>query len=366
MTNAEGARSIYVSVDSLHFDPDNPRLPSSITRSDEQVVLDWMLKDATIVELMGAIGAKGYFPGEPLLVIRDPRKQGDYIVIEGNRRLTAVKLLRDPYLAPRLKKTVEQASEEAKEKPDDLPVLVFPKREEILDYLGYRHITGVKSWGSLAKTKYLAQLLQTLPEGLSLEEQYRQLAKIIGSRSDYVAKMLTGLAIYDKIVDSNFFNIPSISEDSIDFSVLTTALGYGNVPIFLGIQNNKDRSLSGLKTERLEEFSSWLFEKNSQGKTRLGESRRLGQLNNVLASERALKVFREGVSLKDAELLTEAPDEVFRRAIIEAKSRLETSRDTFHLVTAVSPNDSENLADIFKLARNIRTLVEEKILDAAD
>jgi hypothetical protein len=49
----------FVPVENLLYDPKNPRLPSSVNSSDEKEVIDWMLRDATIVELMGSIGEIG-------------------------------------------------------------------------------------------------------------------------------------------------------------------------------------------------------------------------------------------------------------------------------------------------------------------
>ncbi len=354
-----------VPVNSLMFDTENPRLPSTITTSNEQAVIDWRLKDATIVELMGAIGQKGYFPGEPLLVIEDPNHKQQYIVVEGNRRLTALKLLLNPNLASRLKKSVEQTSVEALYKPKEAPVVIFDKRDQILDYLGYRHITGIKAWSSLAKAKYLAKLRMTL--GVTEpQEQYRALAKSIGSRTDYVARMLTGLAVYNTIVENDFFEIEDLEEESIDFSVLTTALSYSHIVKFLALQSNQKESLTGLNIHNLKELTEWLFRKDSLGKTRLGESRNLIELNKIVNNQRALAAFRGGDTLATAYLLTDAPDEIFQNSIGESKARLEAARDTFHKVASVSQNDSENLGEVYKLARNIKFLVDQRLLDDSE
>ena len=63
-------------------------------------------------------------------------------------------------------------------KPTQLPVLKFKERNEILDYLGYRHITGIKQWSSLAKAKYLKELRERKPD-----MSFKELAKSIGSRA---------------------------------------------------------------------------------------------------------------------------------------------------------------------------------------
>ncbi len=55
-----------------------------------------MTKVSTISML--SIGQQGYFPGEPLLAVKS---NGNYIVVEGNRRLAAVKLLNGDLLPPK-------------------------------------------------------------------------------------------------------------------------------------------------------------------------------------------------------------------------------------------------------------------------
>ncbi len=312
----------YVSVSSLHFDLENPRLPTNEDGWNEESILNWMLKDTTMIELMMSIGEKGYFPGEALLVVPKKDTPNHYIVVEGNRRLTAVKLLLHPELATIRKKSVEQASQEAGHKPETLPVIQFDKREDIIYYLGYRHITGIKTWGALAKAKYLKQLLETLGQG-EPKEQYQTLAKTIGSRADYVARTLAGLAIHETIVDEAFFNIKALDEDGIDFAVLTTTLNYQNINRHIGMKNAQDRALDSLNKDNFKELTSWMFEKNSEGITRLGESRNLSDLNRVIENEKALLAFREGRPLPDAVLLTEKPNEMFQKSIMEADSLTE-------------------------------------------
>lgn len=106
-----------IPVSQLRFDPENPRLPSNIDGHSEQAVLAWMLEDATVLELLGSIGEVGYFPGEPLLVVPAADGNDVYIVVEGNRRLSAVKLLLNPESAPLRKNAVREAAKAAKNRP---------------------------------------------------------------------------------------------------------------------------------------------------------------------------------------------------------------------------------------------------------
>jgi|SRR5829696_9857245 len=128
-------------VSQLHVDPENPRLPDNVDGHDEAAVMACMLADATILELIYSIAVLGYFSGEPLLIAPDASDR--LIVVEGNRRLAALRLLQDPSSAPSRKRAVEDAAKLAKAVPTRVPCVRFENRNDILDYLGYRHITGI-------------------------------------------------------------------------------------------------------------------------------------------------------------------------------------------------------------------------------
>ena len=136
----------YASLKKLHLDSENPRLPQRIAQQGEMAVQEYMAIKANIVELMRSIGENDYFPGEPLLVVPIKKGKSEYTVVEGNRRLCALKLLKNPRLVSVKTQAILTASKEATFKPDPIPVIIFNSRDGILNYLGYRHITGIKAW----------------------------------------------------------------------------------------------------------------------------------------------------------------------------------------------------------------------------
>ena len=174
-----------IPIEKLRLDDYNPRLPKSFHGQLEPKIIEYMLLEASTLELMQSIGENGFFPGEQLLVVQ---QDDAYLVVEGNRRLTAVKLLSNSDLATVQKKKVAQVHAEAKSRPTVVPCLIFDNRETILKYLGFRHITGTKSWKLLEKGRYLYELKQSEFSQLSFHDAARELAKGIGSRSDYVQK----------------------------------------------------------------------------------------------------------------------------------------------------------------------------------
>ena len=364
MSNERSIKEIkFISIENLIFDPENPRLPSRVDATEEEQVLKWMLEDATLIELMLSIGEHGYFPGEPLLGVEF--QEDKYTVVEGNRRLAAAKFLQYPGLATIRKTNVEEASSTSAHKPQELPVVIFLHRNEILDYLGYRHITGIKEWPPLAKARYLLQLYERLTCDGD-REKFRILARRIGSRSDYVARLLAGLKLFMKIAKEDYFGIQDIDEETIAFSLLTTAINYTNIARFLGLKSGQDPSLHGLKKANLEKLLRWVFEKQENKKTRIRESRNLKLLNSIVASDEALEVFEGGASIDAAAEIAEMPTdrseiERFRYSLSISYQYLERTREYAINIDVFSNDDSALTEKVVESVKAIEETVNERL-----
>lgn len=363
---------VWNSVDNLILDTANPRLPASIKRkrNSQQLIIDWLLRNASVLELMESIGAQGYFEGEPLLVTPEGAPEGSYVVVEGNGRLAACMLLRNPGLAISRKQSVATNAEAALpgKIPGAVPCVVFAKREEILTYLGYKHITGVNEWDALQKARYLDQIRITKFPDLEKSEQYRILAREIGSgkRSDYVAKLLTGLKLYDIIESEDFFGLKGVEEDTLSFSLLTTALSYKSICKFLGLKNASDEEADELNIGHLRELTAWLFEQGVAGVTRLGESRNLRSLAAVVEHDDALREFRKGSPLDEAELRTSAPAERFRSALASAKADIVRALEAISLIHNTTDDDIATIKEIHERLRSVNAVALSKLSNAND
>lgn len=346
----------------LRFDPQNPRLPREVDRSSETDVLDWMLRFGRLPELMASIAEQGFFAAEPLLVV--PAPHDSFWVVEGNRRLAAAKLLQNPGLAKSRQSVVREIVKTAKHRPPALPALVYEERSEIIEYLGFRHITGVHQWDSLSKARYLEQMqVELVSQGVPSEELHRRLAKLIGSRADYVLRLLTGLQVYEKIANETLIDSDvQVEEDDIAFSVLTTALNYSNISEFLGM--GEEKSVDTIDPGKLKELTRWVFEKGPENRTRLGESRNLSLLSDVLSSPVALREFRDGKPLKDAFLYVEGSSSVLRKALLSARSDLGAAHSAFPTSIDLGDGDlrlaKEVSVSASRLTKGIETALEER------
>jgi len=58
-----------VSIDRLHLDPENPRLPEEIQGRPEPDVLKYLFEHFDLEEIAAPMGQNGYFDEEPLVAI---------------------------------------------------------------------------------------------------------------------------------------------------------------------------------------------------------------------------------------------------------------------------------------------------------
>lgn len=350
----------FIELNKLKLDKLNPRIPLSLHDSNEEEIIHWMLEDASIIELMLAIGQNGFFIGEALLVIRETN---NYIVIEGNRRLTSLKLLQTPSLATIHTRKIEKVIEETKERPIDIPCIIFDNRDEISQYLGYRHVTGIKVWGMLAKARYLNSLIPTL-ETQGLYHQSRELAKKIGSRSDCVKRVLVSYKIYEIIKDNNFYKIPQLNETSLHFNYIADSLRHENIKSFINIDLDNNKTLSKINENNLSTLIDWFFRKNEQNRPRVyGHSKDLTSLNSILANKEALEYFKDGNSLEESLKYTIINSDTFHHELKDGLRSLKHAHSFIHQIETHNDNDITTIREIISLCKTMGKTIEEKNID---
>lgn len=346
-----------IAVGHLRFDPENPRIPPGVDGNDDQAVLDWMLEDAGLVELMGSIAEKGYFPAEPLLVTEIA--DDEFIVLEGNRRLAAILLILNPERAPRRKSAVAAMAVMAdKTRLSELPCAIFDNRGDVLDYLGYRHITGVKQWEPAAKARYLDSLYREHLDSTG-SEVYRYIARLIGSRADYVSRLLGALRLFELIFHEG--GAQPVEESDASFSLLTLALNYSNVVAYLGLSDLTQESFTDVDREHLGNLANWLYREDPDlDRTQLGDSRNMKLLAAALGHPEGVAALERGEIAEDAARATVNPSELLLRALRDARARLSAAQNLVHrarvdtLVSDLLEELEELVAQVSLLARRKR------------
>lgn len=346
----------------LKLDSQNPRIPKSKHNLKDVDIINFLLLEAATLELMQAIGENDFFKGEQLLVV--PSNQGKFKVLEGNRRLASILLLQHPNLATVKTVSVKQISDSAKFRPTDIPCLVFKEEKEIRKYLGFRHITGIKPWGLSEKARYLHQLYIEMFKGENLDDACRELAKIIGSRRDYVKRVIVAYNLFRVVEDEDFYNIRDLNDTSFYVGYLSDSLSHSNIAKFVGVNLSKENPTEHINKKNLRSLIKWFFEKNEQNKTRVkGKSSDLHKLNSILdieKSEIAFKAFAiEGKSLNGSYELTEDIDALFISYIRQSLQNLESGDSITHRINNFYDGLDDDLIQIRKLTTKIKQTKDE-------
>lgn len=359
-------REINLSL--IELDPMNPRIPQSLHGKKEIEILEYMVDNASVLELIDSIGENGFFPGEPIILVKEGSR---YKVIEGNRRVSALKLLQDFELSQKLSPKLSQSVQNAVHKPTSIPALITTKNDkEVHKFLGFRHITGVKNWNALEKARYLYKLKTDLiqeKKDITINDLYDELAKSIGSRKDYVRRILTSYELYIYIETEKFFDIADLNDRNFHFVNLSDSLNRTNISKFLGVNFELDNPIDKIDTDHLKEWTQWLFQKNSQFTTRVkGTSSQLSMLNEIVGNSTALEAFRNGKSLNEAIFLTQHMDNVFNDSIAKALYYLKEADSLVHKMDTFYSTLEDDLKEIAGLCRKIKTVKDQKIGDDFD
>ena len=312
-------------VEDLLLDDENPRLPPSQGKRSQEELMVLIVRTYSVSELMESFVVNGYFDEEPLVGVPINDDPSRLIIVEGNRRLAALKLLLQPDLAARLVDSVSRRPlrvrvprlpNARRRELETVPVRVYPEgRSAVLAYLGYRHITGVRHWDSYAKARYVYQLVQ---EGGDL----KAIQKRIGDRHETASRLLRAYLVWEQA--DSLSMIPPRNGYVPPFSYLFTALTYKPTLTFLGLApQGMPRRVPKAKIPQLREVATYLYGDKSAGRApAIEESREIQSLAKALASENALEKLRTGANVREAVEAIPVKEAQLERTVRQALERL--------------------------------------------
>jgi hypothetical protein len=320
VSDEEIASVAFVPVAELRLDPANPRLPPEMQeppRGQREIAL-YINKHYDPLRIAESISEHTFFESEPLIAVR---RDDVYVVIEGNRRLTALMGLADESLRRDFsKENAGWARLDSGNGPLSVPVLVVDNPAVVAPLLGFRHISGIEPWDPYAQARYIAQLVDR--DGHSLDE----VADIVGRPRTEIASKYRD---FDILAQADQMGI-STKRARKSFGVFNNAMGRRAVRAFIGAPDPRvvDPALFPLDSGAAPQLSTLitLVFGDSHGKGRvITDSRQLGQLANILAEPtgRALRVLQVTNDLQESLDAATDPSDQFTRAVKTAHGRLE-------------------------------------------
>lgn len=133
--NYENWPRINVSIAQIFLDPENIRLQLEDNISQSAIIDDLFLNEQTM-QILESMVSYGIFPDETPVVIK---KGKNYTVIEGNRRIAALKVLTRPEILQKKESFVKELRKSIERLPESIEVLVAPNRESVKQFLASKH-----------------------------------------------------------------------------------------------------------------------------------------------------------------------------------------------------------------------------------
>lgn len=359
--------SCKVSVEYLALDRENPRLVGSDHRVSDEKIIAQLYRGEELRELLQSISANGYLDIEPLIVMFD-QATNKLTVLEGNRRLAAIRLFREPELIEQISRTerlrilLPEISADHRQTLNEVSVYRVPDRESARSFIGFKHINGAAKWESYAKAKFAAEWFRS--GGVTLE----QISEKIGDRHDTIKRMVAAFYVLEQAEKTGKFTPADRKSVKFNFSHLYTALSRTNYMNFLGLGNAWSRNdptpepVDADNLDHLREVLVWIYGSKEDDKEPvvLSQNPDIKRLGEALTSAEGLHVLRSNGSLEEAHSSTRSADEKLTSALISARAML---REAANSLRGYDGRDQSLLnisEDVSETAQTIHSRMSQK------
>ena len=210
-----------VPVERLRLDREPPRLADREKHASDEAIIA-RLYSAGLDELLLSISTSGYLNIEPLVAMNAPDGDG-LIVLEGNRRLAALRLLREPELvskiasAEKVRIAIPDVDDSLRHTFEQVTVYRVASREEARAFIGFKHIHGPAKCNTYAKARFAADWYR---EG---EVSIERIASALGDRHGTVKRMVSAIYVLEQAIREGLFDIEDRYTPKFNFGHLIAA-----------------------------------------------------------------------------------------------------------------------------------------------
>lgn len=185
---------VEVPPSDLLFDLRNPRLPDPLKTQQEYALTLTRQQPGNVLRLAKDIVEHGLDPTTIIAVVATDDQHKRYKVLEGNRRVLAIKALETPALVapglgePDRRKLTQYAEKYASNPRKTLSCVLFETEDQADHWIELRHTgqnegVGLVEWGSDEKDRYLARRGARSPEGQIIDFVERHGALSAGAQA---------------------------------------------------------------------------------------------------------------------------------------------------------------------------------------
>ena len=358
--------AVEVEVAKLHFDDHNPRFTPDKRPNDntEGAVVEKLASTADLSELVQSIATSGYINIEPLIVVVREEK---LVVLEGNRRLAAIKCLTNARLAECAKIDVPAFDTSIADTLEKVLVYRVANEADARPLIGFKHINGPQGWDAYAKAQFAGNWLdeerQSLGGGLSLTD----IANRMGDQHATIHRMVTALYVLRQAERENLFSVEDRQKKNFSFSHLYTGLDYVEFTNYIGMaraDRSSDPSVAPVPTDHFEELGNlltWLYGSKSEELQPVIRSQNpdLKTLRQVLTSRAATTELEQRRDLQAAVITATPKDIRFSRHLLQANAELLKCQET---LDGFDPEANPELVEVAISASKRASLIRSALI----
>ena len=323
-----------IPVERLRLDGESPRLAGEAVEASDEWIVARLYRSADLDELLQSFSANGYLDIEPLVVMADgDADEVGLIVLEGNRRLAALRLLREPGLVRRIasaenvRVSVPVVDDSLRATFDHVSVYGVASRERARAFIGFKHMKGPAKWDAYRKARFAADWYRAAGAGGSALEE---IAAAIGDRHDTVRRMVSAVYVLEQAEREGLFDIRDRDTPKFSFVCLYAALWRSQYAEYLGLGSGwarHDPEANPVPRERFNELRKvlvWLYGSKADDARPVvqvlnPDIRRLGE---VLAVAEARDILEQTSDLDQAHASTQPVETRFVSALLRARETI--------------------------------------------
>ena len=323
-----------VPVERLRLDRGNPRLVGEAADASDEWIIARLYRSAELDELLQSISANGYLDIEPLVVMEDDAADDDGLtVLEGNRRLATLRLLREPGLVRRIaaaestRITVPEIDNGLRETFDEVSVYPVANRERARAFIGFKHINGPQKWDAYAKAQFAADWYR---KGQAVGVGLEQIAQAVGDRHDTIKRMVSAIYVLEQAGKNGLFDIAGRYPPKFSFSHLYTALSRSQYMDYLGLEAAWSRhdptpeQVPRDRLPRLKQVLVWIYGSKADDVAPVVKKQNpdIKHLGEVLAHAEGRHVLEQTADLDKAHASTESVDTRLTGSLLRAREAI--------------------------------------------
>ena len=348
------------SIDSadLLFDIKNPRLVGEHLsgKADDIQIITKLAESADIAELVISIEENTFVDFEPIVVIGDVNQK--FRVLEGNRRLAAIKLLQDEGLAQRVSQVLKHLIQRpvrqvVLDSIKKIPAVIVTDEADAQSYIGFKHINGPHKWTSFAKAKFVTALFKN---GTAIDE----IARKVGDKNQTVKDLIAGMLVLEQAEEEDIFDVQDRTKRGVfGFSHLYTALNRKEYRDYIGLKKDWTENLvknpvSSGDVKKLKTVLQYMYgsKKDNVESVIRSQNPDLKRLGAVFSNPIATQVLQDTNNLETALEETEEKSAVFERTLIAASTQLQKAS-----ANVSNYNGAETIMDMAKNMERMITLI---------